>query len=89
MVALYENGLVTNCEKGENKGRVLANDFVVRKLEKLCTVEDISAKKMVSGTVSFPLWEGFDSGKCGMALFVQNSSHQIFGSQNFTLPGNL
>lgn len=89
MVALYENGLVTDCQKGENKGKVLANDFVVRKLEKLCTVKDFSAKKTVSGTVSFPLREGFDGGKCGIAVFVQNSSHQIFGSQNFTLPGNL
>nr|CAD1829417.1 unnamed protein product [Ananas comosus var. bracteatus] len=30
MVALYENGLVTDCTQGENKGRVLPNDHVVR-----------------------------------------------------------
>ncbi|KAG5033069.1 hypothetical protein JHK85_017051 [Glycine max] len=50
MVALSENGLVTDCPRGENKGRVLSNDYVVRKLEKLCTVKDITAKKTVSGT---------------------------------------
>ncbi|KAG5047252.1 hypothetical protein JHK86_016658 [Glycine max] len=50
LVALYENGLVTDCPRGENKGRVLSNDYVVRKLEKLCTVKDITAKKTVSGT---------------------------------------
>lgn len=89
MVALYENGLVTDCPKGENKGRVLSNDFVVRKLEKLCAVKDISAKKTVSGTVNFPLWDTFNPTKCSVAVFVQSSSHQIFGSQNFQLPDNI
>ncbi|KAK7262714.1 hypothetical protein RJT34_30291 [Clitoria ternatea] len=89
MVALYESGLVTDCPRGENKGRVLSNDYVVRKLEKLCTVKDMSAKKTVSGTVNFSLWEGFKSSKCGLALFVQNPSHQIFGSQSFQLPNDI
>lgn len=89
MVALYENGLVTDCPRGENKGRVLSNDYVVRKLEKLCTVKDISAKKTVSGMVNFPLWEGFKSSKCGLAVFVQSKSHQIFGSQSFQLPDDI
>ncbi|KAJ9671757.1 hypothetical protein PVL29_025459 [Vitis rotundifolia] len=89
LVALYENGLVTDCPKGENKGRVLSNDFVVRRLEKLCTVKDISAKKTVTGTVNLPLWDSFNSSKCGIAVFVQNNSYHIFGSQNFELPDNL
>ena len=89
MVALYENGLVTNCTKGENKGKVLPNDFVVRKLEKLCSVKDITPKKTVRGTVNFSLWEGFNSSKCRVAVFLQNGSHQIFGAQNFQLPENL
>lgn len=89
MVALYESGLVTDCPRGENKGRVLSNDYVVRKLEKLCTVKDISAKKTVSGTVNFSLWGGFNSSKCGLAVFVQSSSHQIFGSQSFHLPDDI
>ncbi|KAJ7981683.1 Membrane lipoprotein lipid attachment site-like protein, putative (DUF1223) [Quillaja saponaria] len=89
MVALYESGLVTDCPKGENKGKVLSNDFVVRKLEKLCTVKDISAKKTVTGTVNFSLWDGFNGSKCGVAIFVQNNTRQIFGSQNFQLPGSI
>ncbi|KAF7836779.1 putative membrane lipoprotein lipid attachment site-like protein [Senna tora] len=89
MVALYESGLVNDCERGENRGRVLSNDYVVRKLEKLCNVKDISAKKTVSGTVNFPLWEGFNASKCGVALFVQNNSHQMFGSQSFQLPRDI
>jgi len=89
MVALYESGLVTDCPRGENKGRVLSNDYVVRKLEKLCTVKDISAKKTVSGTVNFALWEGFNSSKCGIAVFVEDSSHQIFGSQSIQFPDTI
>lgn len=89
MVALYENGLVTDCARGENKGRVLSNDFVVRKLEKLCTVKDISAKKTVSGSVTFPLWERFNASKCSIAVFVESPSHQVFGSQNFDLPNDV
>ncbi|EEF36601.1 uncharacterized protein LOC8282432 [Ricinus communis] len=89
MAALYESGLLTDCSKGENKGRVLSNDYVVRKLEKLATVKDVSAKKTVSGTVNFSLWEGFNSSKCGIVVFVQDNSHQIFGSQNFQLPDNI
>ncbi|CAI9773481.1 unnamed protein product [Fraxinus pennsylvanica] len=83
MVALYESGLVTNCPKGVNKDRVLANDFVVRGLQKLCAVKDISTRKMIS--VNFSLWEGFNSSKCGVAVFVETVSHQILGSQNFQL----
>ncbi|PIA55015.1 hypothetical protein AQUCO_00800029v1 [Aquilegia coerulea] len=89
MVVLYENGLVTDCPKGENKGRVLSNDFVVRKYEKLCTVKDTSSKKTISGTINFNLWEGFNSSKCGLAVFVQNSSFHAFGSQNIPLPDNI
>ncbi|XP_021758712.1 uncharacterized protein LOC110723677 [Chenopodium quinoa] len=90
MVALYENGLMTDCPKGENKGRLLSNDFVVRRLEKLCSLKDTSAKKNISGTINFALWEPFISHNCGMALFVQqNSSHHIFGSQKFDVPPDL
>ncbi|KAE8729788.1 Dynein light chain type 1 family protein [Hibiscus syriacus] len=89
MVALYESGLVNECLSGENKGKVLYNDFVVRKLEKLCTVDDISAKKTLSVTVTFTLWDGFSSSKCSIVVFVQNISQQIFCSQYFQLPDDL
>ncbi|XP_039035913.1 uncharacterized protein LOC120172549 [Hibiscus syriacus] len=89
MVALYESGLANECLSGENKGKVLYNDFVVRKLEKLCIVDDISAKKTLSVTVTFPLWDGFNSSKCSIVVFVQNIYQQIFGSQYFQLPDDL
>lgn len=89
MVAVCENGLMTDFSKGENCGRVLSNDFVVRQLQKLCTVKEISAKKTITGSVSFPLWEGFNAKKCGVVVFVQNSSLHVFGSQHFQLPEDL
>ncbi|XP_031104421.1 uncharacterized protein LOC116020084 [Ipomoea triloba] len=89
MVVLLECGLVTQCEEGENKGKVLANDYVVRRLEKLCEVKDISGKKTLSETVKFSLWESFNSGKCGMAVFMENGCRHILGSQKFQLPNDL
>ncbi|WOL04883.1 hypothetical protein Cni_G13605 [Canna indica] len=89
MVALYESWLVTDCDKGENKGQVLANDYVVRRLEKVVSVKDTSAKKSVTGCVQFSLWEGFNAAKCGLVLFVQNGSLQAFGVQQFQIPHTL
>lgn len=87
LVALYENGLVTDCTKGENKGRVLTNDFVVRCLEKACTVKDVSARKTVTGKVTFNLWEGYSRSKCGLVMFFQNTSTlEIQGAQSLELP---
>ncbi|KAG9452778.1 hypothetical protein H6P81_005682 [Aristolochia fimbriata] len=86
MVALYESGLMTDCDKGENKGRVLTNDYVVRRMEKLCSVKDISAKKTVSGAVNFELWEDFNPAKCGVVLIIQNGSTHTLGIQQFSLP---
>ncbi|XP_074375494.1 uncharacterized protein LOC141717310 [Apium graveolens] len=88
-VALYENGLVTDVENGPNIGRVLTTDYVVRKLEKLCFVKDITPKQEVSGTLKFNLWEGFDSCKCGIAVFLQDDYLYIFGSQDIKLPDDL
>lgn len=87
LVALYENGLVTDCTKGENKGRVLTSDFVVRCLEKACTVKDVSARKTVTGKVTFNLWEGYSRSKCGLVMFFQNTSTlEIQGAQSLELP---
>lgn len=87
LVALYENGHVTDCTKGENRGRVLTNDFVVRCLEKACTVKDVSGRKTVTGKVTFNLWEGYNRSKCGLVMFFQNTSTmEIQGAQSLELP---
>ncbi|CAL9134799.1 Secreted protein [Musa troglodytarum] len=86
MVALYESGLVTDCDKGENKGRVLTNNYVVRRLEKLVSVKGISPKKNLSASLQFTLWDGFNAATCGLLLFVQNASLHTFGVQQFQIP---
>ncbi|KAJ0966026.1 hypothetical protein J5N97_027164 [Dioscorea zingiberensis] len=89
LVVLYESGLVTDCEQGENKGSLLTNDYVVRCCEKLLTLKDVSAKKNLSGSVQFLLWEGFNSSKCGIVLLVQNKSLQTFGVQHIPIPDTI
>ncbi|KAK9056985.1 hypothetical protein SSX86_024351 [Deinandra increscens subsp. villosa] len=90
MVALYESGLVTDCTNGDNKGRMIANDFVVRKLSKMWSFNSLPAKKTLTGSLDFGLWEGFNSTKCGIVVFVQqHGTHHIFGSQRIQLPANL
>ncbi|CAN6205740.1 unnamed protein product [Urochloa humidicola] len=90
VAALYQSGLVTDCGRGENKGKSLLNDHVVRRMEKVAAVRDgASAKKAVSGSVQFPLWDGFRAAKCGVVLFVQNAALQVLGVQHFDLPDNL
>lgn len=89
MVAIFENGQVTDCAKGENRGRVLTNDSVVRGLEKACTLQNGQSKK-VQGQVSLKLWEGFSKAKCGMAVFLQNpSSMEVYGAQLLEFPDDV
>ncbi|KAE8660264.1 Dynein light chain type 1 family protein [Hibiscus syriacus] len=87
MVALYESGLVNECLSGENKGKVLYNDFVVRKLESFAHRRH--RRRRHSRSRSLSLWDGFNSSKCSIVVFVQNISQQIFGSQYFQLPDDL
>ncbi|KAJ7522934.1 hypothetical protein O6H91_18G031400 [Diphasiastrum complanatum] len=87
MVSIYENGLVTNCAKGENVGRVLTNDFVVRGLEKAVTIQDWPAKKSIKGKVTLSLWEGYTKSRCGLTVFLQNpQTLEVYGALPLELP---
>lgn len=89
MVAVFENGVVTDCAKGENRGRVLTNDFIVRSLVKACTIQNGQTKK-VQGQVSIKLWDTYSKTKCGMAVFLQNpSSMEVYGAQLVNLPDDM
>lgn len=90
MVAIYENGLVTDCAKGENRGRILTNDFVVTGLVRACTIQDLPAKKVTKGEVILQLWEGFVRSNCGVVVFLQNpTSLEVFGAQQIDLPDDV
>ncbi|RLM57784.1 hypothetical protein C2845_PM18G07520 [Panicum miliaceum] len=63
---------------------------VVRRLEEVAAVrEGASARKTVSGTVQFALWDGFRTAKCGFVLFVQSATLEVLGVQRFDLPDNV
>lgn len=87
MVALYASRLVKTVpmEPTRIKSRPM---IVFTRIEKLCSSKDISAKRPASRTVDFPLWEGFNSTKCGAAIPSETAAHQILSSQNFKLPDN-
>lgn len=90
MVALYENGLVTECTAGENRGKLLTNEYVVRGLETACTLQEGVPKKPVSGQVLFELWPGFSTSTTGIVIFLQNpTSKEIYGAEHFQLPVTL
>lgn len=90
MVAIYQNGQVTDCTAGENRGKLLTNEFVVRGLEKACTLHDWPAKKPITGQVRFKLWDGFVRAKCGLVVFLQNSTTlEIQGAERVELPESI
>ncbi|KAL3679401.1 hypothetical protein R1sor_022357 [Riccia sorocarpa] len=90
MLALHESRLVTECNKGENRGKALKNDFVVRGVHKVCSLQDLPARKMTRGEVTFSLWEGFSTSNCGLALILQNpDSMEVYAAQHLELPADL
>ena len=67
MVAVYETGLVTSVERGENGGRTLANDYVVRRLARAGRIGESSE---VAAT--FPLEKDWNRARLGVAAFLQD-----------------
>ena len=70
MLALFENGLVTDVGAGENRGRRLRGDFVVRRLRDLGALPPGGAafRRQVE-EVRDPDW---DPGRLGAAVFLQD-----------------
>ncbi len=69
-VALYENGLVTNVQAGENAGRQLKHDYVVRKL---FGAYQINNKSQFSK--NFTLHTSWANKNAGAAIFLQDSTN--------------
>jgi hypothetical protein len=91
LVALYENGLVTECKAGENRRKLLTNEYVVRSLETACTLPPAAdADAVVTGQVLLQLWQSFSPSTTGIVIFLQNPvSKEVFGAQQFHLPQTL
>ena len=71
LVALVENGLVTKVGRGENGGRTLKNDAVVRRLQKAFALAAAPGGRGTA-SVDLPTGEGAPGRKLGVAAFVQD-----------------
>lgn len=65
VLALYEDGISTKVPAGENAGRTIDNDAIVRRLLRVATGS-------VDTTVSIPLDKGWNAARLGVAVFLQD-----------------
>jgi len=84
MVALYETGLETPVKRGENGGKTLRDDYVVRLLKKAGRIEGTAGPQRLSATLS--LGKDWRRANLGIAAFVQDVRAQsIHGAANARL----
>src|SRR5262245_45971684 len=69
MLAVYETGLVTPVSSGENGGRTLQNDYVVRTLKRGDRVRTSSTQ-----TATLSLEKSWNRERLGVAAFLQDPS---------------
>jgi hypothetical protein len=80
LVALFESSLITPVARGENGGRTLRNDFIVRRLEKAFSLEP-KAGARGQRTVDIELDPEWKLENVGVAAFVQDpSSMRIYAA---------
>lgn len=71
MLAVFENGLSTQVPRGENSGKTLPNDYVVRTLELVLTIPEKSGHQSRKELVVI-LEPGWNPAKTGVAAFLQD-----------------
>jgi hypothetical protein len=69
MFAVYETGLMTPVKSGENGGKTLQNDYVVRSLKSGERVRGTSSQ-----TATLSLDKGWNRERLGVAVFLQDPS---------------
>jgi hypothetical protein len=86
MIAIYETGLSTAVERGENGGRTLHDDVVVRALTRATRIS-AGGPAQARGTAEMALEKGWNRGGLGVAAFLQDPwSLEIFGAAAMALP---
>jgi hypothetical protein len=70
-IAVFENGMITEVKGGENGGRTLANDFVVRRLDTALSVEPVKGARN-EGRLRLKLARGWKPGSLGVAALLQD-----------------
>lgn len=70
-VVVFESGLSTDVRRGENRGRELRNDFVVRRLEQVGTIAagDTSTRRV---TTKIPIRNEWREENLGVVVFLQD-----------------
>ena len=88
MLAEFEMGLVTSVGKGENGGRTLHNEYVVRQLERCAKLAAGGpARTENSGTMT--LEKDWSQRRLGVAAFLQDpKSLEIYGATSQVLVSN-
>ena len=72
VLAIFENGLVSSVTAGENDGRELKHDYVVRKMY---SPESLSEKGSTSKTLNIIIPPEWDNTKTGIAAFIEHPQH--------------
>ena len=80
VAVVFEKGLSTEVPRGENAGKTLKNDFVVRNLQIIAPLQK-SSNLDITHHVSVQLDEGLNASQLGIAVFVQGkTSMDIIGA---------
>lgn len=72
VVAIIESGLRSNVSSGENEGRVLSHDYVVRRL---FTPEKVSESGKAETSIKLVIPPEWDSAHLGLVAFVEHPVH--------------
>jgi hypothetical protein len=80
VVAVYENGIETAIMRGENSGRALVNDYVVRRLEPAFELEPTAGARR-EGRVRVALDPAWKVANLGVVAFLQDpDTLRIYGA---------
>ena len=80
VVAVFENGIETAVRRGENSGRSLVNDYVVRRLEPAFELAPAAGARR-EGRVRVALDPAWKRANLGVVAFVQNpETLRIYGA---------
>lgn len=71
LLALFESGLVTPIERGENEGRTLRNDFIVRRLATAFSLEPTAGTREQK-SLTLKLHPSWKRENLGVAAFLQD-----------------
>lgn len=79
MLVVFESGFRTDVARGENGGRTLENDFVVRRLERIVSMAAAMGSTSHSAVIALdPRWK---TERLGVAIFVQHPhTRRVFGA---------